>query len=209
MYKSSSDYPFDFCGFFALMRKNGNGSDHIMQSLPFFRFPAQARPSPESLLHKKITHSIEWVRITGLRTPFCAECLLYPRFPSAKLSIVPRRGTIEGSLAKNSFHNKNPLHGSGFLLWSGLRGSNPPPPPWQGGALPNELNPHRSDRMFTRPLQNGASGRNRTNDTRIFSPLLYQLSYRGKRQTRCLCRYILSMPIQLNGDPKGTRTPDL
>ena len=29
-----------------------------------------------------------------------------------------------------------------FLFWSGLRGSNPPPPPWQGGALPNELNPH-------------------------------------------------------------------
>ena len=27
----------------------------------------------------------------------------------------------------------------------------------------------------------GASGRNRTNDTRIFSPLLYQLSYRGKK----------------------------
>ena len=26
----------------------------------------------------------------------------------------------------------------------------------------------------------GASGRNRTNDTRIFSPLLYQLSYRGE-----------------------------
>ena len=26
----------------------------------------------------------------------------------------------------------------------------------------------------------GASGRSRTNDTRIFSPLLYQLSYRGK-----------------------------
>ena len=26
----------------------------------------------------------------------------------------------------------------------------------------------------------GALGRNRTNDTRIFSPLLYQLSYQGK-----------------------------
>ena len=26
----------------------------------------------------------------------------------------------------------------------------------------------------------GASGRNRTIDTRIFSPLLYQLSYRGR-----------------------------
>ena len=30
-----------------------------------------------------------------------------------------------------------------LLLWSGLRGSNPPPPPWQGGALPNELNPRK------------------------------------------------------------------
>ena len=54
-------------------------------------------------------------------------------------------------------------------FWSGLRGSNPPPRPWQGRALPNELN----------PLINGASGRNRTNDTGIFSPLLYRLSYRG------------------------------
>ena len=28
------------------------------------------------------------------------------------------------------------------LLWSGRRGSNPLPPPWQGGALPDELRPH-------------------------------------------------------------------
>ena len=27
--------------------------------------------------------------------------------------------------------------------WSGLRGSNSLPPPWQGGALPDELNPHK------------------------------------------------------------------
>ena len=38
----------------------------------------------------------------------------------------------------------------------------------------------------------GASDRNRTNDTGIFSPLLYQLSYRGK------C-----------GDPERDRTVDL
>ena len=31
---------------------------------------------------------------------------------------------------------------------------------------------------------NGASAQNRTVDTRIFSPLLYQLSYRGKVATR-------------------------
>ena len=30
----------------------------------------------------------------------------------------------------------------------------------------------------------GASGRNRTNDTGIFSPLLYQLSYRGMPQNK-------------------------
>ena len=38
----------------------------------------------------------------------------------------------------------------------------------------------------------GASGRNRTIDTGIFSPLLYRLSYRGK-----------------NGDPERVRTVDL
>ena len=38
----------------------------------------------------------------------------------------------------------------------------------------------RSTRWAT--SANGAFGRNRTNDTRIFSPLLYQLSYKGKRK---------------------------
>ena len=28
-----------------------------------------------------------------------------------------------------------------YRLWSGRRGSNPLPPPWQGGALPDELRP--------------------------------------------------------------------
>ena len=32
--------------------------------------------------------------------------------------------------------------GYSAILWSGLRGSNSLPPPWQGGALPDELNPH-------------------------------------------------------------------
>ena len=31
----------------------------------------------------------------------------------------------------------------GLRHWSGLRGSNPPPRPWQGRALPNELNPRK------------------------------------------------------------------
>ena len=67
------------------------------------------------------------------------------------------------------------------IMWSGLRDSNSLPSPWQGDALPDELNPHI-----------GASGRNRTIDTRIFSPLLYRLSYRST-----------------NGDPERARTVDL
>ena len=56
--------------------------------------------------------------------------------------------------------------------WSGKRDSNSRPSPWQGDALPLSY--------FRR---NGASGQNRTADTRIFSPLLYRLSYRGKMAT--------------------------
>jgi hypothetical protein len=52
--------------------------------------------------------------------------------------------------------------------WSGRRDLNPRPSPWQGDALP--LSYFRSY---------GAAGQNRTGDTRIFSPLLYRLSYRG------------------------------
>ena len=62
--------------------------------------------------------------------------------------------------------------------WSGRRDLNPRPSPWQGDALP--LSHFR--------IPNGALGRNRTTDTRIFSPLLYRLSYQG----------------EYYGDPDGT-----
>ena len=66
------------------------------------------------------------------------------------------------------------------IFWSGRRGSNSLPPPWQGGALPDELRPHiRKNKSDLVLLKGGASDRNRTNDTGIFSPLLYRLSYRG------------------------------
>ena len=38
---------------------------------------------------------------------------------------------------------KKALARASAFFWSGLRGSNPPPRPWQGRALPNELNPHK------------------------------------------------------------------
>jgi hypothetical protein len=46
---------------------------------------------------------------------------------------------------------------------------NPQPPDYKSGALPIELSQRKID----------GSGRNRTADTRIFSPLLYRLSYRA------------------------------
>ena len=36
------------------------------------------------------------------------------------------------------------------LTWSGLRGSNPRPPPWQGGALPTALSPRRKEIYYAR-----------------------------------------------------------
>ena len=42
-------------------------------------------------------------------------------------------------------------------IWSGRRGSNSLPPPWQGGALPDELRPHiRCIYPCTHPFFNGA-----------------------------------------------------
>ena len=56
--------------------------------------------------------------------------------------------------------------------WSGRRDLNPRPQPWQGCALP--LSYFRlSHSIFT----DGGETQNRTGDTRIFSPLLYLLSY--------------------------------
>ena len=66
--------------------------------------------------------------------------------------------------------------------WSWRSESNQQPADYKSAALPIEL----------RQQMNGASGRNRTTDTGIFSPLLYRLSYRG-----------------IFGDSEGTRTLDL
>ena len=72
-------------------------------------------------------------------------------------------------------------------LWSGLRGSNPPPRPWQGRALPNELNPHR---WCLRSESNQRHGD-------FQSPAL---------PTELQRHTARAVPI---GDPDGTRTHDL
>ena len=44
-----------------------------------------------------------------------------------------------------------------FQSWSGQRGSNSLPPPWQGGALPDELCPHMVPRAGIEPATRGFS----------------------------------------------------
>ena len=66
--------------------------------------------------------------------------------------------------------------------WSGKRGSNPPPQPWQGCALPNELFPHKK------------------------WCLRVDLNHRHRDFQS------LALPTELPrhiGDPEGARTPDL
>ena len=84
------------------------------------------------------------------------------------------------------------------ILESDRRDSNPRPQPWQGCTPPTEPLSHKRvmgieptylawkasvlPLNYTRTyiiFQASAQNRNRTSDTRIFSPLLYQLSYLG------------------------------
>ena len=75
-----------------------------------------------------------WSRINELRGQF------YRVFAIAKLA--GRIFASQNAPRKVGLQKTKALARSAFVFWSGLRGSNPPPPPWQGGALPNELNPH-------------------------------------------------------------------
>ncbi len=62
--------------------------------------------------------------------------------------------------------------------WCRLEDLNPQPTDYKSVALPIELSRHMKRHLFI--IFKSGSGRNRTADTRIFSPLLYRLSYRAK-----------------------------
>ena len=60
-----------------------------------------------------------------------------PKQPPA-VSLL-RNGLFEPRILINA---KKKHRSASSFSWSGLRDSNSLPPPWQGGALPDELNPH-------------------------------------------------------------------
>ena len=98
-----------------------------------------------------------------------------------RLPVPPPRHFTNGAGDGNRTHVTS-LEGWGSTIelhprinqWSWREELNPQPADYKSAALPIELHQR----------VNGASERNRTTDTGIFSPLLYQLSYRGIMATR-------------------------
>ena len=124
--------------------------------------------------HLRVRNFLE--RITGI---LLAAFACFAGRGAAPRSAMPRRRGAIGARALASeladalrlifepFEFVEPVSGSGkektihegwfFFFWSGLRGSNPPPPPWQGGALPNELNPQMVPPVGIEPTTRGFS----------------------------------------------------
>ena len=134
----------------------------------------------KSAAPKRIPHPTGWGILFGAGDEESAEAPPAAEEARRFRGSVPTAGRGSGwepadTTVSAEEHAKKITTQMGGDLWSGRRGSNSLPRPWQGRALPDELRPQMTP-MFQR---HGASGRSRTNDTRIFSPLLYQLSYRG------------------------------
>lgn len=66
-------------------------------------------------------------------------------------------------------------------MWCCRRGSNPRPPSYQDGALPELSYDNKEKALLKTGREDGAAEWNRTTDTQIFSLLLYQLSYHGMK----------------------------
>ena len=98
----------------------------------------------------------------GLRH-FCSKSLIFQRFSGGAgrsrtdlhgfairciTALLPR---LEGTTPTRS-PDKKGKPGLPFGIWSGKRGSNSRPQPWQGCALPAELFPHTSDLLRFRRI---------------------------------------------------------
>ena len=93
--------------------------------------------------HLAMAPSSEWARSTSRpKIGLAGFRQLRIRFP-----ILPLKTKNEFWFCSYGAHSYINLRGSDLKKnriekWSGRRGSNSLPPPWQGGALPDELRPH-------------------------------------------------------------------
>ena len=56
-------------------------------------------------------------------------------------NFVPRGTNVNNFFVRKKHLSNRRIEKCFLKLWSGLRDSNSPHPPWEGGALPDELNP--------------------------------------------------------------------
>ena len=89
------------------------------------------------------------------------------------------------SIANDFWAKKRREYFRGEFVWSGLRGSNSLPPPWQGGALPDELNPQMATRKRLELSTSAVTGRrsNQLNYRAKFRKLTNNPRYFGHHQT--------------------------
>ena len=71
----------------------------------------------------------------------CASCVAHPKRKGTPFGVPFRFGGATRIRTGDEGFADPCLTTWPWRRWSGLRGSNPPPRPWQGRALPNELNP--------------------------------------------------------------------
>ena len=91
-----------------------------------------AERSSDGCYHEGVRPFHKWVLPSGL-LPTNTTYNIKPAVKRLRFSFGKRKTTCTNASGQ----------------WSGLRGSNSLPPPWQGGALPDELNPHIRLRMPT------------------------------------------------------------
>ena len=72
-----------------------------------------------------------------------------------------------------------------------VMGIEPTYPAWKAGVLPLNYTRIYVKHSACKDLMRNAQNRNRTSDTRIFSPLLYQLSYLGRHHQILSDTYVL------------------
>jgi hypothetical protein len=110
-----------------------------------------------------------------------------------RFAIAPKPDVKQEIWASHSSERKIlPCH------WSGKRGSNSRPQPWQGCALPTELFPHVDDsneRCWHFFHVTGAGNEARTRDLNLGKVALYQLSYSRilQRTWHCAPRSMLCL----------------
>ncbi len=104
-------------------------------------------------------------RLSGVRSN---QLSYRPIYFTGAVGIEPTLEVLETSVLPLNYAPK----------WCRLEDLNPQPTDYKSVALPIELSRHKKKQ------KNGGSGRNRTADTRIFSPLLYRLSYRANIKWR-------------------------